>query len=77
MPDFFDMYIFNDFHGYGMIELAENAVSATAQHRYEPTIRLTTCRSLSSTRSMARRTGPCISCGLRLLCLATGSITTI
>ena len=28
MPDFFDMYIFNDFHGYGMIELAENAVGA-------------------------------------------------
>ena len=32
LPDCFGMYIFNDFHGYGMIELAENAVSATAQH---------------------------------------------
>lgn len=26
-PDHFDMYIYNDFHGYGMMELAENAVS--------------------------------------------------
>ena len=30
IPDLFGMYIFNDFHGYGMMELAENAVSVLA-----------------------------------------------
>lgn len=27
VPDYFGMYIFNDWHGYGLQEMAENAVS--------------------------------------------------
>lgn len=27
-PDNFEMYIYNDFHGYGMIEMVENAVGS-------------------------------------------------
>jgi hypothetical protein len=40
-PDYFDMYIFNDWHGYGIMELAENAVSISNHIPTRSTIELT------------------------------------
>lgn len=34
-PDLFDMYIFNDFHGYGLIEILENIVSKSVTEMHQ------------------------------------------